>query len=184
MTSFLVLRASRGAGFDEPFDMLTACHERVGRMSMLLEGLARHLDECGADADAAQAARDITRYFDVAGPAHHEDEERHLFPALISQGLPAEVAIIEKLQREHLAMSEQWKTLRLDLDQLVQGRWPVNMSTEAFARWATFAALYRDHMATEETQVYPAARQLSDDTARAGMGYEMARRRSVPWPRP
>ncbi|RDJ99826.1 hemerythrin HHE cation-binding protein [Paraburkholderia lacunae] len=183
MTSFPVLHASPGAGFDEPFDMLTACHEKAERMLILLERLARHLEECGADADAAQAARDITRYFDVAGPAHHEDEERHLFPALTSQGLPARTAIIEKLQREHLTMSEQWKTLRIDLDQLVAGRWPVNMSTEAFGRWATFAALYRGHIAAEETQVYPAARQLLDDTARDAMGCEMAQRRGVRWHR-
>jgi len=101
-------------------------------MLILLERLARRLDKCSPDADAVQAARDITRYFDVAGPAHHEDEEWHLFPALISHGSPAEIAIMEKLQRGHLGMSEQWKTLPLDLDQLVQGRWPVNMSTEAF----------------------------------------------------
>jgi hemerythrin-like domain-containing protein len=87
------------------------------------------------------------------------------------------------MQREHLAMSEQWKTLRLDLDQVIQGRRPVNMSTEALGRWVAFAALYRSHMATEETRLYPAARHLFDDTARAGMGCEMARRRGVPWPR-
>ena len=75
MTSPLILHAAPGAGFDQPFEMLLACHERVERMLGLLERLAQHLAEHGCTPDAAQAARDVMRYFDIAGPAHHEDEE-------------------------------------------------------------------------------------------------------------
>lgn len=33
----LILHAAPAAGFDQPFEMLQACHERVGRMLVLLE---------------------------------------------------------------------------------------------------------------------------------------------------
>ena len=78
----LVLHAAPAAGFDEPFEMLAACHERVQRMLRLLRRLAAHLGEHGADAQAAQAAVDVMRYFDEAAPRHHDDEELHVLPRL------------------------------------------------------------------------------------------------------
>ena len=75
-----------GAGFEEPFEMLEACHQRVHRMLGLMQRLAAHLGETGADANAQQAARDVMRYFDLAAPAHHEDEERHVLPLLRRAG--------------------------------------------------------------------------------------------------
>ena len=44
------LHAGPGVGFDEPFEMLVACHGRVERMLDLLERLAQHLLDQGADA--------------------------------------------------------------------------------------------------------------------------------------
>ena len=62
-----------GVGFEQPFEMLTACHERVHRMLRLLGKLREHLATRGHDEQAAQAARDVMRYFDQAAPLHHED---------------------------------------------------------------------------------------------------------------
>ena len=74
--------ASPGVGFEQPFEMLEACHERVQRSLALLQRLVDHVDRNGHDADSRSAARDVLRYFDIAGPHHHEDEERHVFPPL------------------------------------------------------------------------------------------------------
>lgn len=73
-----------GAGYEAPFEMLDACHERVGRMLRLLHKLRAHLQASGWDAQAAEAARDVLRYFNEAAPRHHEDEERHVFPAVLA----------------------------------------------------------------------------------------------------
>ncbi|AVO48995.1 hypothetical protein C6568_06825 [Melaminivora suipulveris] len=62
-----------GAGFDEPFAMLDACHERVRRSLDLLERLRAYLPDKGCDDSARQAARDVLRYFDIAAPLRHED---------------------------------------------------------------------------------------------------------------
>ena len=48
--------ASPDAGFEAPFELLTACHERVQRMLRLLDRLQQHLAERGWDAQGADAA--------------------------------------------------------------------------------------------------------------------------------
>lgn len=73
-----------GAGYEAPFEMLDACHERVERMLRLLHRLRAHLQASGWDAQAAEAAHDVLRYFNEAAPRHHEDEERHVFPAVLA----------------------------------------------------------------------------------------------------
>jgi hemerythrin-like domain-containing protein len=181
MTSVLTLYKPPAVGFDEPFEILAACHERAEPQLRLLERLAQHLGGVGCDANAKQAARDIMRYFDLAGPAHHEDEERHLFPVLVAQGAPDMVALVERLRQEHEIMSEHWETLRIDLDQLNRGTWPVQTLPETLAHWEAFAALYRSHIAAEEIHVYPAARQSLDSSDRSEMGRGMAKRRAVLW---
>lgn len=168
--------AAPAAGFDAPFEMLAACHERVERMLRLLEGLEAHLGEHGADAQAAAAARDVMRYFDVAGPAHHEDEERHVLPALAAGG---QAALADRLHGEHLRMTHDWQALRADLAEIAAGRWSAGVAELRFARWQSFAALYREHMALEEAQAYPAVAGAADSASLAAMGEEMAARRGL-----
>ena len=74
------------AGFEQPFEMLSACHDRVRRSLALLGRLCEHVEVHGTDAQACQAAADVLRYFSLAAPAHHEDEERHVVPALYARG--------------------------------------------------------------------------------------------------
>ena len=71
-------------GFDTPFEMLEACHERVERSLDLLARLCSYLHDHACDDTARQAARDVLRYFDIAAPLHHEDEELHVFPLLLA----------------------------------------------------------------------------------------------------
>ncbi|MDO9075187.1 MAG: hemerythrin domain-containing protein [Rubrivivax sp.] len=172
---------SPAAGFDEPFEMLLACHERVQRMLGLLLRLAEHLNRHGADDQARQAARDVMRYFDQAGPAHHEDEERHLFPLLLAQGDAGTADVVQRLQQDHVAMSRQWQAVRADLAEIEAGRWPPAEAVQP--RWQAYAELYAGHIAAEEGQAYPAARALLPAPALRTMGQEMAQRRGVPPPR-
>jgi hemerythrin-like domain-containing protein len=176
MTSVISLRDSPAASFDAPFEMLEACHQRVERMLALLERLAAHLDAHGADEQARQAARDVMRYFDTAAPQHHEDEERHLLPRLREQG---HAALAERLQSEHRAMAAAWAAVRAVLLAIEQGHGPPAAEPSIAARWRDFAALYRGHIAFEETQAYPAALPHFDAAALQAMGAEMARRRGA-----
>ena len=176
MSSPLTLHAAPGAGFDEPFAMLAACHERVERMLQLLERLAEHLPTHGCDRQAADAARDVMRYFDLAAPAHHEDEERHVLPALRAAG---DDAFAAQLQQEHRELQRRWVELRASLVLVQQGAWCAAATGTGFADWKAFAVLYRAHAAAEEALAFPLVQAATDAPAQRAMGEEMAHRRGV-----
>lgn len=176
MNQTVQLHRSPAVGFDEPFEMLGACHERVERMLVLLERLAAHLPRHGADAQARDAARDVMRYFDQAAPHHHEDEERHVFPVLRASGRAELEALAERLHAEHERMTPAWGALRGTLVEIENGQWPAGAAFDAVA---PFAALYRAHIEAEEGLAYPAAAGAVVDDARRVMGREMATRRGL-----
>ncbi|MDP1650303.1 MAG: hemerythrin domain-containing protein [Rubrivivax sp.] len=177
MTATVTLHPGPGAGFEEPFEMLEACHQRVHRMLDLTQRLAAHLRETGADASAQQAALDVMRYFDLAAPAHHEDEERHVLPRLRQDG---QAALAERLHDEHTLMSTTWAAVRADLQRVADGAWQAADLDAAAARWQDMAMLYRAHIEAEEGAAYPAVRNAVDAATRREMGDEMARRRGLP----
>jgi hemerythrin-like domain-containing protein len=172
------LTSTKSSSFEEPFEMLQACHERVHRMLDLLERLRSHLRTRGGDEQAQQAARDVMRYFDQAAPRHHEDEERHVFPPLLAQGDPATVAVVQRLQADHVRMEAAWADARKVLDAVAQG-WLDELQVHDEDALARFAGLYGDHIVAEETIVYPAAARVIDAAGQSAMGREMAQRRGV-----
>jgi hemerythrin-like domain-containing protein len=175
MRSVIDLHPGPGAGFDQPFEMLDACHQRVEHMLVLLGRLSAHLGTHGADEQAQQAARDVMRYFDLAAPQHHEDEERHVLPRLRECG---QAALAERVLREHTAMAAAWAEVRAALQGVEQGRRPVDGTTQA-RQWPAFAALYREHIALEEREVFPTARAHTSAEGLRAMADEMARRRGA-----
>jgi iron-sulfur cluster repair protein YtfE (RIC family) len=68
-------------GYEAPFQMLHACHQRVQRTLALLLRLHQHVTQHGGDAQAVQAAHDVLCNFEQTAPQHHLNEERHVFPA-------------------------------------------------------------------------------------------------------
>jgi hemerythrin-like domain-containing protein len=165
------------AGFDEPFEMLHACHERVERSLALLARLLAHLVRQGADAQAQDAARDVRRYFERAAPLHHEDEERHVLPVLRAQG---EGALADRLLADHAAMATAWATLRPVLMAVEAGDAGPALDPATAALHARFVTLYAEHIALEEQSAFVKARSALDAAAQAAMGREMAARRGVP----
>jgi hemerythrin-like domain-containing protein len=159
------------AGFDEPFAMLHACHERVERSLALLERLAVHLVQHGADVQARDAARDVLRYFDIAAPQHHEDEELHVLPALRAHD---QAALADRIAADHVVMSAAWQSLRPWL--LAIGQGDVSVVMPDLAR---FTALYREHIALEEGSAFTRAQSVLDAAEQHAMGREMAQRRGV-----
>lgn len=170
--SSVVLHAAPAAGFEAPFEMLDACHRRVERLLDLLARLAAHADAHGADAQARQAATDVMRYFDLAAPHHHEDEERHLLPRLRAAG---HAVLADRIAADHVEMAAAWRALRERLAAVAEGRLPA----DGLAGWQAFRALYAAHLRVEDADAYPLARTLVDDAGLAAMADEMARRRGA-----
>ena len=172
------LSSSPAASFEQPFDMLHACHERMQRMLALLQRLRVHVGLHGADDQAREVARDVMRYFELAAPQHHQDEELHVFPPLIAKGDASLLDLVGRLQQDHLQMEARWCQARRVLAAIAEGRLPALSGADEVALDA-FADLYPDHIAAEEKTAYPAAVALLDPAVVKAMGEEMAHRREA-----
>jgi hemerythrin-like domain-containing protein len=172
---------SPGAGFEAPFDMLAACHERVERMLALLARLQQHLLERGCDDSARQAARDVMRYFDLAAPLHHQDEELHVFPPLLAGPEAGLRALVQRLLQDHRDMEAAWPPARSVLQAIADSPaadWAplVPPQTVALKR---FAGLYEQHLMDEDRLAYPAAQAVLAGEALQTMSQDMMQRRGV-----
>jgi hemerythrin-like domain-containing protein len=148
------------------------------RMLALLSRLREHLQAHGADEQVQQAARDVMRYFDQAAPAHHRDEELHVFPALLAQGHPDTVAIVKRLQHDHLQMESRWAAARKVLMTIASGELNSPAPEEDGALDA-FGDLYGGHIEAEEQIAYPAAAALLQGAPLEAMSRDMMARRGL-----
>jgi hemerythrin-like domain-containing protein len=167
-----------GPGFEEPFEMLQACHERVERMLALLQKVRSLLRAGQADEQVRQAARDVMRYFDMAAPQHHRDEELHVFPALLGLQDPELVALVARLQHDHVRMEASWKPTRSLLEEVAKGERTATDDADD-AVFDTFIRLYDGHMEAEESVAFPRAMSSMQREKLHAMGREMAGRRGV-----
>ena len=165
-------------GFDDPLEMLLACHRRIERQLETLERLQAHLQAHGMDADASLAAQSVLRYFVKAAEHHHEDEEKDLFP-LLEMRIPAGEekarfnALREKLESEHDAVREQWSRLRKPLEAIADG---IQRALPA-ADVQRFVSAYRAHIAVEEGALQELFDRWIDDSDRGALGRSMRARR-------
>lgn len=166
--------ALAGSTYARPFELLDACHDRVQRSLDLLARLLAHLAarDGATDAQARSAADDVLRYFDIAAPLHHQDEELHVFPALADD--PVLAPVCARLQAQHREIEAQWQPLRALLQTLDPAELPtLRRSAEAFAR------LHEEHLRSENELIFPAALALLREAQAQAMGVEMAARRGL-----
>jgi hemerythrin-like domain-containing protein len=166
-------------GFDEPLEMLYACHGRIQDQIATLEKLVPHLARAGCDSAAQEAARAVMRYFDSAGVQHHEDEEQDLFPLLRryagERGRADVLGALDALAREHRTMGEVYALIRRRLVEVGEARSP-RLDIEQVAH---FAWLYRRHIMREEALAFGFAAEVLTPAERAGLGARMAHRRGA-----
>jgi hemerythrin-like domain-containing protein len=172
------------AGFDQPLELWLACHDRVRRMTGLLERLLEHLGNMGADDAARVTAATIRRYFDEAAPRHHEDEEvdlfpllRRLLPARAPERLPEVEQALARLEADHASLGRVWQELRPVLEAIERGE-PARLDA---ATVRTFADGYRGHCEVEDTIVADALRLCLGGADLDALGQAMAERRGVDW---
>jgi hemerythrin-like domain-containing protein len=164
--------------FDDPLGMLQACHGRIRRQLVTLARLQRHLPEHGCDDDARAAARAILRYFDTAAPHHHADEEASVFPRVVARAADAK-PVVARLEADHEALAANWRHLRPLLAAIAAGE---RANLDAHTVHEVDAA-YASHIAVEEDELIPLAREVLTAEEIAAIGREMAARRNVT-PRP
>lgn len=171
------------AGAEAPLDMLATCHTRIERQCAILSRLVPHLEQHGADAEAASAAAGIIRYFDIAAPLHHADEEENLFPELLEAMAGSDAVCIREitasLAAEHRLLEADWRHLRIALAQIAEGRTTPLPAPDVEA----FVQRYARHLEREDNELFPMASRLLGDAALSRMGGAMAQRRNLAPPK-
>ena len=176
MLSLDALTASIAApSFDEPLDMLYACHDKVRQFCHQLDALPDYIKEHGHSHAALNTIQGIVRYFELAGPAHHQDEEDELFPLILARQ-PEAAPKIEQLLGEHGYLHSRWNAIRDDL--LAFSRQEI--TTLSAGEIHEFTRLYREHAAREEAWLFPIAGQLISEDELRDAGLRMAARRTSP----
>lgn len=139
----------------------------------LLVTLASKYDEHGADQEILQAAIKVRRYFNLAAPHHHADEEQDLFPLLRPDAQLQ--TLMTELGREHGQLEASWSEIDVWLQRL-SDRQP---GPGLLEQVEVFERRYLRHIDLEDTHLIPAARRsLSEDQLR-GMAQRMAAKRGV-----
>ena len=150
------------------FEALDRTHAQVLEVLKQFDRLLQHLDDNGADAVAQASAKEIHDFFADGARQHHADEERYVFPSLLTSRDAELVANVQRLQQDHGWLEEDWLELAPQIEAIAQGYswYDLDVLRQALP---VFTQLYQDHIALEESMVYPEARrrrqQLLDGAA-------------------
>jgi hemerythrin-like domain-containing protein len=167
-------------GFDDPLEMLLACHRRIERQLDTLKRLRVHVEARGVDAEASAAAQAVLRYFLKAAAAHHEDEEKDLFPLLehriTDPGERARFgAFRREAERDHREIEASWARLRKPLEGIGEGLTRTLLPDDVQA----FVRAYSRHILTEEAALTDFFNRWLDEGDRIALGRSMSERRMV-----
>lgn len=161
---------------DDPMALLSACHDQVRRFCALLLKLSTHVEARGVDEQARTAATAVLRYFELAAPLHHEDEDVDFYPALLALGDAALDAHILRLSAEHDDLNASWRPVSRWLKGLPSApSGPQSPPPEL----AVFCRLCTAHATEEERELYPHAARLSEQQL-ARLAQAMTLRRTLP----
>lgn len=158
------------------FDALDHCHAQTLFMLGKLAALVSRLGSIGADDEARSMANEIGEHFSTTVRQHHADEERYVFPKLVTSGDAGLKQTVLRLQCDHDWMEENWMELSAQLDAVACGQGWVDLDVLRGAA-EVFIALSHDHIALEESVIYPQAKERLQGRERSNMGREMAKRR-------
>jgi hemerythrin-like domain-containing protein len=159
------------------FAVLDECHRQTLAALDALEALVARLQGGdSADAQTRASAAGVDRHFSTTVRQHHDDEERHVFPKLALSAQPHIVEAVLRLQQDHDWLEEDWMEISPHVDAIASGQswYDIDVLREGTA---IFAALSRDHIALEESCLYPEVRSRLRPGERHEMGREMAARR-------
>ena len=169
-------RQRSAAARRDGFVALDACHKQMLRAARQFEALVATISEGDITPLERAAAKTIAEFYSTTARRHHEDEERHVFPALLASRDAELVQAVLRLQQDHGWLEEDWMELEPHVRAIAHGYGQCDMDVLREGV-QVFAALHRDHIALEESLAYPQARAKLGAPARREMGREMAARR-------
>lgn len=169
----LSLNVQAAPTWDNPIDMLYACHGKVKRFCQQLLLLPDYLEQYGLNEANYQAVWQIRQYFSQAAPLHHADEEDNFFPVLLHY-VPTAQADVDELARQHHVLHENWDLLHQQLNQLLDKQ-RIQIDVDVIQQ---FTQGYAKHVAIEEP-LFDLGRQHIPLSEQKKIGKLMAKRRGL-----
>ncbi len=110
---------------------------------------------------------------------HHLKEEQQLFPALEARGVPRESGLLSELVREHQEARRCVGIITAAMSEVIGEDPGAEMDFAEYGR--AYAALMREHIKKEDSQLFPLAeRSLSDeDDARLARAFAEIEEESI-----
>ena len=138
-------------------EALDRTHHQMLVVLAELQQLIDRLETDGMEPGNRRSAQAICRFFDETARKHHADEETLVFPALVRKGDKALIQHVLRLQQDHGWLEEDWLALAPQLQAVAQGYSWYDIDSLRHAV-AVFTTLYHDHIALEESLIYPEAK--------------------------
>lgn len=169
--------------FSEPIGMLEDCHKRI----LHFMGILAELATSGGPDSLAPSERDslerALRYFREAAPRHNADEEESLFPELrlhANEQMGAALAQMAALEADHRWVESQHAEIdAIGCGWLEKGSVREDDRARLQAMVHPLLRFYKHHIAIEEEEVFPAARNVLSEADKKKVGREMAARRGL-----
>ncbi len=136
------------------FEALDACHQQMHVHLTGLAALARQVEVAGVDATARHQAGAIEAFFSGTSREHHMQEEKTVFPPLLTSANAELVAAVRTLQQDHGWIEENWLELAPQLRAMASGNDWLD-AAEFQHNVEVFRELCQAHIALEETLIYP-----------------------------
>jgi hemerythrin-like domain-containing protein len=179
----IVIGAKRESDFTNPIGMLGDCHRRIEMFLNVLVRVAEQGHGERLNGEQRGALETALRYFREAAPKHTADEEESLFPRLRQMDnadVRALMARIESLEEEHVCADRSHGEVdNLGELWLRDGTLPPEQASRLLTLLLQLRDLYRHHIATEDTEIFPTAAAALSAADREAIGGEMASRRSI-----
>jgi hemerythrin-like domain-containing protein len=141
----------------KPTEVLSAEHRVIEQVLDCLEQIAARAESTRAlDVESARTALEVLRTF--ADRCHHGKEENCLFPKLESRGFPTHVGPVAVMLQEHESGRAEIRAMDAALETLSRNDSSGHQSFAAAAR--RYVALLRDHIAKEESILFPMAESM------------------------
>jgi len=167
--------------FQQPLELLSDCHRRVEsflRALILVTEQARGGELNSRQREALETA---LRYFREAAPKHTADEEESLFPRMRELGDGATREALEKIQAleadHEVAKVSHDAVEQLGQQWLASGRLSADETSLLLKHLRQLQSIYERHIAIEDNEIFPLAKQVLDSKALKDVGREMAERR-------
>ncbi len=147
-----------GVDTNAPLNNFSNCHAGITKRLSALDELPALLEPA---ARARKIAEESLEFFREAIFEHHLEEERELFPAVISAAEPGDElekvkAMAKRLTEEHRSIETLWKSLEKGLKQVSKG----HSTTLDVSDVHRLVRHYTDHAAFEEAEFLPLAEQI------------------------